>query len=166
MESFEFVFIMHLMIKVLGLTNDLSHSLQQKDQNIVNAMELIVTVKQLIQDLREHGWDVFLEEVKRFCVAMCIPVPKMEDSIPVRGRSRRDGQWITYYHHYHTEIFIGVIDLIISEMNNRFSETSTELLRCIACLDPRNSFSKFDKGMLLRLAEIYSDDSLLLIVCF
>ncbi|KAH7663595.1 Ribonuclease H-like protein [Dioscorea alata] len=158
MESFEFIFILHLMIKVLGLTNDLSNALQQKDQNIVNAMGLIVTVKELMQDLRENGWSTFLEEVKSFCVAMSVSIPNMEDSIPVRGRSRRGGQLVTYYHHYHAEIFIVVIDLLNAEMNNRFSESSTELLRCIACLDPRNSFSKFDHGMLVRLAQIYSDD--------
>ncbi|KAH7688385.1 Ribonuclease H-like protein [Dioscorea alata] len=158
MESFEFIFILHLMIKVLGLTNDLSNALQQKDQNIVNVMGLIVTVKELMQDLRENGWSTFLEEVKSFCVAMSVSIPNMEDSIPVRGRSRRGGQLVTYYHHYHAEIFIVVIDLLNAEMNNRFSESSTELLRCIACLDPRNSFSKFDHGMLVRLAQIYSDD--------
>ncbi|KAH7668712.1 Ribonuclease H-like protein [Dioscorea alata] len=141
MESFEFIFILHLMIKVLGLTNDLSNALQH--QNIINAMGLIVTVKELMQDLRENGW---------------VPIPNMEDSIPVRGRSRRGGKLVTYYHHYHAEIFIAVIDLLNAEMNNRFSETSTGLLRCIACLDPRNSFSKFDHGMLVRLAKIYSDD--------
>ncbi|KAH7665581.1 Ribonuclease H-like protein [Dioscorea alata] len=145
MESFEFIFILHLMIKVLGLTNDLSNALQQKDQNIVNAMGLIVT-------------GIFLEEGKSFCVAMSVSIPNMKDSIPVRGRSRRGGQLVTYYHHYHAEIFIAVIDLLNAEMNNRFSETSTELLRCIVCLDPRNSFSKFDHGMLVRLAQIYSDD--------
>jgi hypothetical protein len=30
METFEFVIILHLMLRVLGLTNDLSHALQQK----------------------------------------------------------------------------------------------------------------------------------------
>ncbi|XP_039129040.1 uncharacterized protein LOC120265224 [Dioscorea cayenensis subsp. rotundata] len=85
MESFEFIFILHLMIKVLGLTNDLSNALQQKDQNIVNAMGLIVTVKELIQDLRENGWGKFLEEVKSFCVAMSVSVPNMEDSTSSRS---------------------------------------------------------------------------------
>ncbi|KAH7690448.1 Ribonuclease H-like protein [Dioscorea alata] len=155
MESFEFIFILHLMIKVLGLTNDLSNALQQKDQNIVNAIGLIVTMKELMQDLRENGWGTFLEEVKSVYVAISVSIPNMEDSIPVRGRSRRGGQLVTYYHHYHAEIFIAVIDLLNVEMNNRFSETSIELLRCIACLDPRNSFCKFDHGMLQLLIYIH-----------
>ncbi|KAH7652701.1 Ribonuclease H-like protein [Dioscorea alata] len=158
MESFEFVFVLHLMMKVLGITNELSNALQQKDQNIVNAMALIDTVKDRIQDLRDNRWDKLLEKVQSFCERMSIPVPNMEDKIPVRGHSRLEGQWITYYHHYHAKIFIAVIDLIAIEMNNRFTEITTELLTCISCFDPRNSFSRFNHARLLHLAEIYYDD--------
>ncbi|KAJ0969869.1 hypothetical protein J5N97_022746 [Dioscorea zingiberensis] len=55
MESFEFILILHLMIKILGLTNDLSNALQQKDQNIVNAMGLIVIVERTHARL-ERKW--------------------------------------------------------------------------------------------------------------
>jgi hypothetical protein len=41
METFEFVFILHLMIRVLGRTQDLSQCLQRKNQNIVRAIGLI-----------------------------------------------------------------------------------------------------------------------------
>mgnify|MGYP006267317183 CR=1 FL=1 len=68
MEVFEFVLILHLMIKVLGLTNDLSQALQQKDQNIVSAMNMIVSVKRLLQHLRDEGWEPLLEAVTAFCV--------------------------------------------------------------------------------------------------
>ncbi|XP_027157393.1 uncharacterized protein LOC113758917 [Coffea eugenioides] len=51
-----------------------------------------------------------------------------------------------------------VVDLIIQEMNNRFSEVSTELLSCIACLDPKSSFSQFNVQKLLRLADLYPED--------
>ena len=57
METFEFVLILHLMLRVLGLTNDLSQALQQKDQNIVCAMNMIVSVKSLLQKLRDDGWE-------------------------------------------------------------------------------------------------------------
>lgn len=35
METFSFVFIMKMMLKLLHMTNDVSHLLQKKDQNIV-----------------------------------------------------------------------------------------------------------------------------------
>ena len=43
-------------------------------------------------------------------------------------------------------------------MNNRFSEASTELLGCISCLDPRNSFSRFNDDQVIRLATLYHED--------
>jgi len=46
MESFDFVFIMHLMIQLLSITDCLSRALQRKDQDIVEAMHLIIDVKE------------------------------------------------------------------------------------------------------------------------
>ncbi|XP_075104937.1 uncharacterized protein LOC107768775 [Nicotiana tabacum] len=40
-RSFEFVHMMHLMLKLLAITNDLNMALQRKDQDIVNAMKLV-----------------------------------------------------------------------------------------------------------------------------
>jgi len=51
-----------------------------------------------------------------------------------------------------------VLDQIIIEFNNRFVEKSTQLLRCIACLDPRNSFVNFDINKLVELAQMYGAD--------
>ncbi|KAK9278524.1 hypothetical protein L1049_028092 [Liquidambar formosana] len=54
-QSFEFMFIMHLMIKVLGITNELSQALQKKDQEVVNAMGLVKGAKELLQIMRDDG---------------------------------------------------------------------------------------------------------------
>ena len=40
-------------------------------------------------------------------------------------------------------------------MNHRFSEASTDLLDCIACLDPNNEFSNFDMDKLVHLSYLY-----------
>jgi DNA integrity scanning protein DisA with diadenylate cyclase activity len=53
-ESFTFAFIMHLMLKFFGYTNELSHTLQRKYQNIVCAISLIVVAKQNVQHLRDN----------------------------------------------------------------------------------------------------------------
>ena len=44
MQWFDFVFIMHLMIDILSITDDMSRALQRKDQYIVEAMNLIIDV--------------------------------------------------------------------------------------------------------------------------
>ena len=65
---------------------------------------------------------------------------------------------VNYFHHFKHEIFNVVHNQIIMELNNRFAERSTQLLRCIACLDPRNSFTNFDEDKLIELAKIYAAD--------
>ncbi|XP_042410328.1 zinc finger MYM-type protein 1-like [Zingiber officinale] len=124
MESYEFVFVIHLMKSLLRITNELSLALQQKDQNIILAVSLIKTMKVRLQKLREEGWENFLDVVNKFCNNHMIPV----------------------------------LDMMVQEMSNRFSESSTEVLTCIACLDPKDSFSQFDIGKLLHLAELYPED--------
>ncbi|KAH6825249.1 hypothetical protein C2S53_002341 [Perilla frutescens var. hirtella] len=84
----------------------------------------------------------------------------MEDSITKRGHKRHGDQIITNLRYYRVDIFNQVVDLIIQEMGNRFSEVSTELLGCIACLDPRNSFVQFNIDRLTRLADLDPKDFL------
>ncbi|CAH9094900.1 unnamed protein product, partial [Cuscuta europaea] len=158
MENYEFVFVMHLMIYLLGITNELSLALQQKDQNIVLAIHLISTMKAQLQEFRDNGWDNLFKEVNLFCENQKIPLSNMEEHVKVRGRSRRNGETISNLIHFRGGIFCEVLDKMISEMSNRFPEASTELLSCIACLDPRNSFCHFDIDKLLRMAELYPED--------
>jgi hypothetical protein len=43
------------MKSVLGITNELSQALQQKDQDILNAMKFVEVSKQRLQVMREDG---------------------------------------------------------------------------------------------------------------
>jgi hypothetical protein len=132
--------------------------LQRKDLNIVLAMELVEDVKARLATLRESDWDNLFVDVQSFCVAKGIPVPNMDEEIPVRGRSRLHGRTVTNLHHYRAEIFYVAIDKICVEMDHRFSEGSNVVLDYFSCLDPKNSFSKFDVDKLARLADIYHVD--------
>jgi len=48
MMSFDFVFILHLMKELMGITDLVCRKLQQKSQDIVNAMDDVATTKRLI----------------------------------------------------------------------------------------------------------------------
>ncbi|XP_066392140.1 uncharacterized protein [Miscanthus floridulus] len=157
MESFDFVFILHLMIQLLSMTDILSQALQRKDQDIVEAMHLISDVKDSLQDMRENGWEPLLKRVITFYEKNEIEVPDMDKEINVRGTPRRRKQKVTNMHYYHVELFLVAIDALLTEMNHRFSETSSELLVCMAAFNPRDS-SNFDVKKLVRLAKIYADD--------
>ncbi|XP_038701814.1 zinc finger MYM-type protein 1-like [Tripterygium wilfordii] len=65
--SFGFIFSFFLMKKVLAITNELSHALQRKYQDIVNAMNLVKVSKLQLQVMRKSGWSSFLEDVSFFC---------------------------------------------------------------------------------------------------
>ena len=47
--SFEFVFILHYVNKTMRITNKLCQALQKQSQDILNAMHLVSSTKNLIQ---------------------------------------------------------------------------------------------------------------------
>jgi hypothetical protein len=48
MKSFEFIFILYLIHKIMGITDLLCQALQQKSLDILNAMDLVSTTKALL----------------------------------------------------------------------------------------------------------------------
>ncbi|XP_034203535.1 zinc finger MYM-type protein 1-like [Prunus dulcis] len=143
---------------ILGLTNDVSQALQKKDQEIVNAMALVKSCKEKLHWMRNNGFDALVEEVSSFCDKHHIDVPTMDEAFVLPGRSRRNAPIKTNRHHYRVELFIYVIDEQLTELDDRFNEVNTELLICLACLSPNDSFVAFDKQKLLRLAQFYPQD--------
>ena len=121
-------------------------------------MNLVKICKVRLQSMRESEWQSLLHEVSSFCNKHGILMLKMDDAFLVRGRQRRNSQEITNIYHYRVEIFYAVIDMQLQELNNRFSEKSTELLLCVACLNPSNSFTAFDRQKLICLAQFYPRD--------
>ncbi|KDO37268.1 hypothetical protein CISIN_1g0356712mg, partial [Citrus sinensis] len=146
MQSFDFVFCLFLMKNILGYANELSQALQKKDQDILNAK------------LRDSGWDSLFGQVSTFCSKHDIDVLAMGDLFLIPGRSRRKAREITNLHRYQVELFYAVLDMQLQELNNRFNESNTELLICLAYLCPNDLFAAFDKEKLLRLAEFYPKD--------
>uniref|UniRef100_A0A7N0V9K9 TTF-type domain-containing protein n=1 Tax=Kalanchoe fedtschenkoi TaxID=63787 RepID=A0A7N0V9K9_KALFE len=157
-ESFDFVFMAHLMLYIFGYTDQLRNALQQKDQDIVNAMTLVSLIKEQLQNLRNDGWEDFLNKVTSFCVKYDIEVPDMDGYYVPHGRSKRCFRKVKNIHRFRVEIFLSVIDLQLQEFNNRFDEVNMELLICMASLNPANSFAAFDKQRILRLAEFYPNE--------
>ena len=82
----------------------------------------------------------------------------MDDEYKFRGHSRRKFKGITNLHHFHYELFNNIIDMQLTKMDDRFTETSTELLLCVACLSPNDFFSTFNKEKLMHLALFYPSE--------
>ena len=108
-------------------------------------MDLVKVSKQRLQVMRNDKWISLLVEVSSFCTAHDIPILNMNEIFVVSERPQRNTQQNTNLHHYCVELFYIVIDLQLQELNNRFSKANTDLLLCMACLNPSNSFVTFDK---------------------
>ncbi|KAH9727038.1 TTF-type domain-containing protein [Citrus sinensis] len=158
MQTFDFVFTLYLMKNILGFANELSQALQRKDQYIVNSMKLVSICKLGLQRMREHGWNSLLSQVSSFCEKHFISVPVMENMFLTPRKSRCRAQEITNMHHYRIDLFCAILDMQLQELNSRFNEVNTELLLCLDCLCPKDSFAAFNKEKLLRLAQLYPKD--------
>jgi len=153
------VFLAHLLDTILGYTDDLNCALQKRDQDILNAVSLISLTQTQLELLREDdGWEKFLADVTSFCVKRKIVVPKMDGRYKSAGRSKRYYVKLTNYHHFKVDMFLGVIDRQLKELNDRFDEVNTDLLICMSSFNPKDSFASFDKDNLVKLAKFYPKD--------
>nr|XP_023922400.1 zinc finger MYM-type protein 1-like [Quercus suber] len=111
LTSFEFILILHLMKEIMGITNVLCQALQQRSQDLLNAMHLVSTTKSLIQKLRDDGWEPLLASVIAFCEQHEIDIPDMNARYTKgRGRYRRQDEDLTMEHHFRICIFTVAID--------------------------------------------------------
>ncbi|GJX34344.1 zinc finger MYM-type protein 1-like protein [Tanacetum coccineum] len=142
--SFDFILVLHLMKKIMEITDKLCKFLQNKSQDIVNALTLVSTTKTLIQKLRDDGWQSLIDQVVCFCDKYNIPVPDMNATYRdiIQSRNKKDD--VTVEHHYRVDVFIVAIDSQLQELNNRFNESVSELLRLSVTLDPKKSFNVDD----------------------
>ncbi|XP_074298997.1 uncharacterized protein LOC141629992 [Silene latifolia] len=132
MTSFEFVLVLHIMIQILGITNDLCQALQRKSQDILNAIHLVSNTKILIQKLRDDGWENLLQQVLLFCNNHEIEVPNMEDHyIYGRGRFRQPKDRVTNLHYFRFDVFNAAIDSQLHELDFRFNDKMIELLSLV-----------------------------------
>ncbi|XP_057538146.1 uncharacterized protein LOC130815676 [Amaranthus tricolor] len=126
--------------------------------SLKDAIRLVSTTKNVLQKMRDEGWDNLLKKVITFCTKHEIDVPSMDAHYVPQGRGRRFVQQATNLHHFRVEIFLEVIDLHLQELDNRFNEINMELLTCMVSLSPQGNFSSFDKEKILKLASLYPEE--------
>ncbi|XP_076933587.1 uncharacterized protein LOC143599549 [Bidens hawaiensis] len=156
-KTFNFVFYLHLMKYILGVTNTLCQALQRKDQDMLNAVKLVKLTDEGLKRYRLEGFDSLLEDVTSFCEKYEIEVVDMEAEY-VDPRFKRKKTGITNRHHYVVNNFNTVLDMQIQELGSRFNEVTIKLLTNMSSLSPSCNFSAFSKVNLINLAEMYPCD--------
>ncbi|XP_026398237.1 uncharacterized protein LOC113294022 [Papaver somniferum] len=124
----------------------------------MNAMNLVKISKEQLHAMRDGGWNSLMNDISAFCAKTNIAVPEMMSPYVPLGRGRRNLQEETNLHHFQVGLFNNVIDMKIAALNDRYDEVNTELLLCMSHLNPRENFSAFEKGALIRLAKLYPSD--------
>lgn len=109
-DDFEFSFLLHLMQLILGITFELSQTLQKKDQDLANAIALVKVAKSRLQSARDDGFDDLFTEAREFCKKYDIDIPKMKDNYCLKGRPKRRVASITFFHYFKVNLFNTVID--------------------------------------------------------
>jgi len=100
-----------------------------------------------------------LKDVSLFCEHNDIDILDMDDTFqPTQKKSKRKMEKVSNLHHFQVELFYEVIGRQLQELNNHFTEVNTRFLLCVACSNPRDSFSAFDKERLITLAQFYPSE--------
>ncbi|KAK8310192.1 hypothetical protein V6Z11_D02G170000 [Gossypium hirsutum] len=107
--SFYYVFILDLVKEIMGIIDILCQHLQQKSQDIVNVMYLVLSTKTMIQKLRENGWGNLLEVVEAFFEKHNIKVFYMDSPYVVKHDCHQHVDF-NMEHHYRVEIFNAAIN--------------------------------------------------------
>ncbi|XP_074326913.1 uncharacterized protein LOC141664857 [Apium graveolens] len=119
LKSFDFLFVLHLMYKIKGITDLLCRALQSKSIDILNVMDSVATTIVLLQSLRNEGFDILLDYVMSVCAKYKIDVP-----------------------HMNARYMDGIRSL--KELHYRFNDTAVQLLRLSSSLELKNNFMLFD----------------------
>ena len=160
-STFEFAFGLSLMTEILGITNALSMVLQKNNQDYVNACATIAAAKYDLQSLRArfHG---ILDATVEFCQKHGISVPELDSEwkqVGRRGRGRPvESNGRTFRDYYKLEVFFPVIDKLQCELDFRFNDELSRIMEVASCLQPKDSFRRFDPESIMRLSLVYETD--------
>ncbi|XP_034917809.1 uncharacterized protein [Populus alba] len=98
---------------------DVLEIIREDGMNSEQRTEAIVLTERF-KLMRENDWESLLEEVSSFCIKHDIDILNMDDEYKLRGRSRRKSQGITNLHHFRYELFNNIIDIQLTELDDRF----------------------------------------------
>ncbi|KAH1199043.1 hypothetical protein GmHk_18G052493 [Glycine max] len=132
LQSFDFIFMLYMMVEILGFTNDLSVVLQKRDQDqdLLNALSLVKATKEELQEMRNDGWKELISKLMEIGNKHDIDVPDL-DALYVQGKKPRrhaTTSSVSDLHHYKHDYLFSILDLQLHEINDRFDEDNTELL--------------------------------------
>jgi hypothetical protein len=157
----EFLVAMLVMNRVLGITKQLSVSLQQVNKDLSRCISEVEQVKKIIQKFRDNADGEFAEIINE---AECLLGEEIQlPRLCGRQRNRTNpGESITALDYYRRTLYLPFLDGIISQLTERFTAHKQTALRLEALL-PTNvtgcSFASLQEAIKLYIPLITDFDS-------
>ncbi|KAK0142189.1 Zinc finger MYM-type protein 1 [Merluccius polli] len=165
--DFQFIVFLAIFKKLLGDAKLLSDMLQSSSLDLAKAVDLVEALISTFESYRSEQvfddlWDTVLELAKQCDVSIdTAPKRKRTLSSKLKGYhvlstagSQETGNGKDYYR---TGMFNLVLDRMLSELRNRFSNQNCDIMRGIQALNP-SSKSFCDKDSLFAFAKLYGCD--------
>lgn len=141
-ESFQFIFCLILIQRILKITDKLSKSLQSDTISFSAVNELVSVTKECLNEFRnEDFFEKLWLYVNDICVAKSFPSPTLprcrKVSSKIGGGFFSTAQNVKSF--YRTEITFPVIDIALNAIDERFKENELDIfqsLKDVTCSDP------------------------------
>ncbi|KAK8328838.1 hypothetical protein V6Z11_A11G278200 [Gossypium hirsutum] len=160
LASIKFVFILHFMIALIRITDDLCQALQYKSHDILTQCSWCRQLKCSSRNSENMGGILCFKELKLFCKDYEIEVPNLSAPYKAgRGRSCIPRDNVTIEHHYRLDIFIVGIDSLLTEMNSPFNGEVVKLFALSSALDPHDNYKGFPVEDIYKLMNYFYPDN-------
>ena len=170
-HSKKFVFLLVMFNELLGMTNKLSECLQSVQVDLAKAVRVVYAVKETLKDKRsekafDEVWKVFeslWQKLKLVDVESKLEQLRRSRRLPARLQNgvvetiignRQQFEGASDYRCY---VYFPVLDSFIAEMNRRFSDESTTIMKAVqACTPGSDTF--FDPMAIEQFCQFYDVD--------
>ena len=147
-KIFPFLLSLVLFEKVFSITNSLSNLLQAEHISYAAVASCIKATKTTLSDLRSEAawrkvWDQAISIAEKNGLSV---TPRRPRRTPIMSRqldgfivdSASASQRATCTEDYRTQVYYSTLDILLQEMNNRFSELNLSLLTALEALVPNS----------------------------
>lgn len=170
LQTFKFVFVLHLLDEILPVLSCTSVFMQKKSCDVARTIDVTQSTVSAVRNLRnEQAFSRLYSEVCEFCskrdmskpetvnrMQRCRKAPKTLDNFVVLETiavSREGADPADQVLSYRVDMY-AIIDRLLSELDRRFTENHTALAACSTVFPGHEHFLKFD--VMVSLAEQFS----------
>lgn len=134
-KNFEFIFCLHVLREILGLTNVLNLYLQLPKNNYATVKDMAMHT---IESLKDYRCDSKFNELwilsKTVCDQNKLDPPKIPrmSKVPNRhGGGAKQAVYQDVQHYFKINFFFPLLDLLTNDISNRFSENDLDILQAL-----------------------------------